>query len=292
MKKIKHLIIIGLILLINISNVFAKETDTVDFTKEGSITVTLLEETEKEPIEGTEITLYKIAIVKEENHQLRLKPIDELSVCNLELNDLSNQELINDIETCIIDKEIPKYKEVTNDYGSVKFDNLKLGLYLVKQTNIQKGYSTIDSFLTIIPQEIENIWTYDIEAIPKTEIFKTMDLTVKKVWNNNSNKIIEYVKINLLKGKEVIDTVKLSKENNWMHTWIDIPKSDEYNVIEIDIPKDYQATYRFENNIFTVTNTNKLVQTGNNTLLISLLSFIGIIFITIGILFEKRNSYE
>ena len=292
MKKIKHLIIIGLILMINISNVFAKETDTVDFTKEGSITVTLLEETEKEPIEGAEITLYKIAIAKEENHQLRLKPIDELTICNLELNDLSSQNLINDIEACIIDKEIPKYKEVTNSYGRVKFDNLELGLYLVKQTNKQKGYSTFDSFLTIIPQEIENIWTYDIESIPKTEIIKTMDLTVKKVWNNNFNKISEHVKINLLRGEEVIDTVKLSEENDWTHTWIDIPKSDEYNVIEIDIPKDYQATYRFENNIFTVTNTNKLVQTGNNTLLISLLSFIGIIFITIGIILEKRNIYE
>lgn len=278
--------------MINITNVFAKETDIVDFTKEGSITVTLLEETEKEPIEGTEITLYKIAIAKEENHQLRLKSIDELTICNLELNDLSNQNLINDIEACIKDKEIPKYKEVTNSYGRVKFDNLELGLYLVKQTNKQKGYSMIDSFLTMIPQAIDNIWTYDIEAIPKTEIIKTMDLTVKKVWNNNFNKISEYVKINLLKGEEVIDTVKLSEENDWTHTWLDIPKSDEYNVIEIDIPKDYQATYRFENNIFTVTNTNKLVQTGNNTLLIPLLSFIGIIFITIGIIFEKRNSYE
>lgn len=57
-----------------------------------------------------------------------------------------------------------------------------------------------------------------------------MNLTVKKVWNeslsnkNNLESLPKYVEIGLYKNNELIDKVKLGKDNNWEYTWLDIEK--------------------------------------------------------------------
>lgn len=292
MKKIKYLIVTVLILIINISHPLASENHTIDFSKKGEINLTLLESTESIPITGASITIYQIALASENNHQLKFDYVNALSACNVSLNNLSVPTLAESITGCLTNTEVTKFEKVTDTNGKVTFNNLDLGLYLVSQTSSISGYSTFANFLVQLPQDIDNQWHYSIDAIPKTEIIKVIDLSVKKVWNNNNYAISDFVTINLLKGKTVVDTIKLSIENNWTYTWKNLPKSDEYSVEEINIPNGYQATYRSEGNTFIVTNTNTLVQTGNNLILIEILAFTGIIFIVFGIIYEKRLNYE
>lgn len=50
----------------------------------------------------------------------------------------------------------------------------------------------------MIPSEIDNKWIYDIESEPKTDIIRTIDLSVKKVWNTtktNNNDSISITKV-------------------------------------------------------------------------------------------------
>ena len=292
MKKIKYLIVLALLLLTNISSPQASEQHTVDFSKKGEITVTLLETTTSVPLSGATVTIYQVAIASELNHQLTFDYVDSLSTCDVPLNDLSSPTLAENLTACLPDADVASITKVTDEFGQVTFDNLTLGLYLVSQTSPAPGYSTFDNFLVVLPEARDNTWHYSIEALPKTAIIKVIDLSVKKVWNNNNYAISDYVTINLLKGEELIDTIQLNPENNWTHTWESLPESDEYSVEEIDIPNGYQATYRFENNTFIVTNTNTLVQTGNNLLLIEFLALFGIIFIVIGIIYEKRTYHD
>ena len=287
MKRIK--IILLSILIFYSTNIYALENNTIDFNSKGSIEITLSEKTDNEKIEGAEILLYKVADAKSENHNLVFEYIDELKSCNASLNDLETKSKSEDIEKCI-NENINSLKQITDVNGTVKYNDLDLGLYLVKQNNIVKGYSKIDSFLVMIPKITDNKWIYDIKSTPKTDIIRVIDINVKKVWNtstsntNDSIKLPRSIEVELLLNDKVIDTVKLSKDNNWSYTWEDLAKSEEYTIKEINVPKGYTPSYQKDNNTFIVTNTSTLVQTGQMLWIVMLLIITGITFIIISII--------
>ena len=294
MKKIKYLLLFVMILLTNSNIVLANTNDNIiDFNKLGTITITLKESNNNISIKGAELTIYKIASATSIDNNLEYIFNDNIKKCNLDLSDISDNNLANKIDKCIENLELEDITKTTNEEGIVIFDNLQLGLYLVKQTNNVEGYSNIDPFLVAIPTLENNIWIYNIEATPKTDIIRLMDIIVEKKWdiingNNTPNKVL----VQLLKKDEVIDTIILNNENNWTYTWKQIEASDEYSVKEIEIPAGYTATYRTVDNKFIITNTKTLVQTGQNILLIQVLVSIGLIFIITGLIINKRNNYE
>lgn len=292
MKRIK-ILLVAFFLLFYISEIKALSTNVVDFKKLGSINITLLEKEDNIKIEGAEITLYKIANVKEDNHNLVFEYVDELSNCNLSIASLKAE----DVGKCI-NKDITGIKKFTSAEGVVYFDELDLGLYLVKQTNRVSGFSKIDPFLVMIPSEIDNKWIYDIESEPKTDIIRTIDLSVKKVWNttktnnNDSISLPKSIDIQLLLNGEIIDTVTLSEENNWQYTFSNIEKNDNYVVREVIVPNGYTVTYQKDGNLFIVTNTSSLVHTGQMYWLVGLFLSIGIIFIITSLICNRNKNEQ
>lgn len=295
MKRIK--IILLSILMLYSTNIYALEGNTIDFNSKGSIEITLNEKTDNEKIEGTEILLYKVADAKSENHNLMFEYIDELKSCNASLNDLETKSKSEEIEKCI-NENIKSLKQITDINGTVKYNDLDLGLYLVKQNNIVEGFSKIDSFLVMIPKIVNNKWIYDIKSTPKTDIIRVIDINVKKVWNtstsntNDSIKLPRSIEVELLLNDKVIDTVKLSKDNNWSYTWEDLAKSEEYTIKEINVPKGYTPSYQKDNNTFIVTNTSTLVQTGQMLWIVMLLIITGITFIIISIIYDRKTNEQ
>lgn len=287
MKKIKYLTILLLLLISPIS----VKADIVDFNKKGTITIELIESTDNNKVSDAEITIYKLADAIDLNNNLSFEFISELNECNVNLMEL--KEVTTELNDCIKDKTLPSYKGITNNEGIVKFNDLDLGLYLVKETKTSEKYSIFEPFLLMIPLQVNNNWTYDILSNPKTDIIKLIDIIVKKEWNNDtSSKLPEFVTIELLKDNEVIDKVILNKENNWTYTWKNIEKSDKYKVSEIDIPTGYTPTYRNYEYTFIVTNTNTLIKTGTNTILIELSLLLGLVLIITGILYNKKVKHE
>ena len=282
------LVIITLFFGFNIT-VFAKENNTIDFSRKGSIEITLHEMSEDTYVEGAEITLYKIADAYLNGFNLAFKYTNELSTCSVSLNDLTDTELVNGISKCNIDDTI-KYKEITNQNGQVKFTDLDLGLYLVSQTNKLEGYSNFESFLVMTPENISDEWTYDIKANPKTDIYKVIDITVNKVWNTNDNKIPEKVDIELYRGDVLIDTIILNKDNNWTYTFKNLVKSDNYEIKEINIPKGYTVSYKENNYTFTVTNTDTLPDTGQIFYPIIISFVLGFILVLLGIRIIRNEA--
>lgn len=296
MKRIK-ILLLSILMIFNIGKIDALGSNTVDFNEKGSIEITLFEKNDNVKIEGAELTIYKVADAYEENHNLFLKYVSELSSCNVSLEDLESASVTSNIEKCI-PSDYNGISKLTNQDGNVKYDNLDLGLYLIKQTNKVDGFSKIDSFLAMIPKEIDNSWEYNIKATPKTDIIRVMDINVRKVWNtsnNNTNHGVNLPKsitIELLLNDEVVDTVKLNNENEWKHTWIDLPKSDSYIVREINVPKGWTVTYQKEDNSFIVTNTSTLVQTGQMLWIVLLIGMIGIVFIIASLVYNKVSHEQ
>lgn len=290
-QKIKYLIIICLLF---VSNILPVKADILDFEKTGTIELTLKESTEQTPIKDLEITIIEIASATSENHNLVFTYHENIENCEVDLSNLSNEDSVYELEKCIKNIELPTQTKLTDTEGKVLFDELRLGIYLVKQTNELNEYSNIDSFLVMIPKVEDNTWDYDIKAKPKTDIIRVMDITVEKIWNDSSNLEThpDSVTIELYKGQELIDTINLNEENNWTYTWNRIPKSDGYSVKEKNVPIGYTDTYRQENNKFIVTNTKTLVQTGINIIAIELLSILGILLILVGLIITKRKKYE
>lgn len=289
MKKLSILLLMLFTFCANILSVNA-----LDFTKKGSIEITLIEKEEQTKINGAELTIYKIADAKEENHNLVFEYVNELSDCKVSLDNLDNDNISEKINKCLNDS-VKGISLVTED-GKVNFEDLDLGLYLVKQTNKVEGYSVITPYLVMIPRVINDEWTYNVTSKPKTDIIRVIDLKVTKVWNKaNSNisssiNLPKEIEIELSKNGEVIDTVKLNSANNWEYTWKDLEKSDMYNVREVNVPKGYTVTYQKEGNLFIVTNTTSLVQTGNMPWLVEIIGGIGLIFIVISLIYNKNEQ--
>lgn len=287
-KRINYLLVVITLFFGFMITVGAKENHTVDFSRKGSIEVTLHEMSEDTYVEGAEITIYKIADAYLDGVNLAFKYTDEFSSCSVSLDDLTIDDLSKKITLCVKPESVGT-SLITNDFGTVIFNDLDLGLYLVSQTNKVEGYSNIDSFLVQIPKVIDNSWTYDIIANPKTDIYKEIDLVVNKVWNTDSNKLPEKVEIELLLDGEVIDTVILNSSNKWTHTFKNLEKSDKYSVREINIPKGYKVSYTNNEYIFTVTNTDTLANTGQLFYSIIILAAFGLIFILLGVIEIKKG---
>lgn len=288
MKKIKYLLI-GL--LIMIPGMVKADTGIVDFEDKGTIELLLKESTDGTMVSGAEISIVKIAKAIDKNNNLAFEYVDEISDCSLLVDEI--KDVSSELLECV-DKSNLKYdKKITDKNGMVKFNNLELGLYLIKQTNKLEGYSSFLPFLIMIPEFIDDEWNYDIEATPKTDIIKLMDIIVRKEWNISSNKMIpEEIEVQLIRGSQVIDTIKLNKDNDWKYTWEELEVSDEYRVLEVNVPDGYTASYRNEDGVFIIVNTDTLIKTSSNTWLIQGLALLGIIIITIGIICEKKECHE
>lgn len=288
MKKVLKVMML-LISLMIIPRVWALENGELDLTKKGNIDI-ILSDNNNNLVKNAEITIYKLADATIKNNNLTYKYEPSLNSCkqNIDKGILTNNEL-----ECVLTNNITKITKTTNSLGKVEFKDLDLGLYLIMQTNEVKDYSKIKPFLLGLPTIEEDKWVYSISGTPKVEIKSLFDLNVLKEWNVLSNKKIpDSIEVELLENGEVIDKVTLSKENNWTHIWEQLPKSDSYSIREVNVPVGFTATYRIEDNKIIVTNSEKLVQTGDMPWIYELLGVVGITFILVGIILDRRKNYE
>ena len=278
-----------IMLMLNVLPVMADD-NVVDFTKKGTIAISLSDSIEGTEVKGAAITIYKVADAYSKDSNLAF---DYHSSVDKYKQDIEAGNITSSVLDIIKNSDMVSKEGITDGNGKVQFSNLDLGLYLVVQTNEVNGYSVIDPFLVMIPQVQDNSWVYDVEATPKVDIIKLFDLTVIKVWNvSTDTEVPKEVVVELLKDGEVIDTVKLNDGNGWTYSWRQIEKSDKYSVREKDVPKGYTVSYRTEGNKFIVINTKGLVQTGRQMWIISLSALVGLLFIVIGFICDKRERNE
>ena len=174
------------------------------------------------------------------------------------------------------------------------FADLPLGLYLVKQTGEVAGYALCTAFLVSVPHEEEGTYTYDVKAFPKIDVEKLTSITIKKVWNTDASaEKTDKVMVQLLLHGSVIETATLREDNQWQVTYENLPESDGYSIVETNIPRGFTATYMQSGNVYTVTNSASLIQTGQLVWPIPVLAMAGIVFITIGVVaLQKKRDHH
>ena len=135
----------------------------------GSITVNLEEGKKGTSVKNVELELIKIADIINGQYFL----INDLQNTEVNLNALETAEDMKNaaytISKITVSKNIVGTRKTTNDYGTVKFDQLEKGVYLLQATDINK-YENIVSTLISVPafnNESKNSMNYDISVVPK-----------------------------------------------------------------------------------------------------------------------------
>lgn len=283
-RKLTAVFLIVWVLILLPMAAFAQD---VDFDRLGSISVTLVDRDGNTPITGAELSLYYVATVTLNSSQnLSYNFTDTFKDCGCALDDPA---LSVKLEALIEENSLYGKKLLTDAQGSAVFDNLRLGLYFVRQTNTVAGYAPCTSFLVTVPNQNTDGYVYDVNASPKTDIARLTDITVRKVWNTGASaKATDSVTIQLLKDDAVVETAILNAQNNWQVTYTDMPESDGYSILETDIPKGFTATYSQNGYVFTVTNSASLAQTGQLIWPIPVLAMAGLCLIAVGTIVLRK----
>ena len=135
-------------------------------------------------------------------------------------------------------------------------------------------------------------------------------ISVKKVWDSESG-YPEGVTVSLLRDFTQVDTVVLSKENNWSFRWDNLSARHNWNVVE-NVPDGYKVSYEISENTVkiinskdadgpdssapsdeTTTEEEELIFTGQLNWPIPILSIAGILLFSLGwAMFNFSNKDE
>ncbi len=293
MQKKRKLLFISFLLLLWIGTAFpVSALYTVDWGKTGSVSVTLKDG--ETAVAGAEITLYQVADAVERNSNLHFVFTDAFADCGGTPEELQNTAEIQRLADYAEKENIGGKTLRTDENGFLCFDGLPLGLYLAVQSGSAAGYSDCSPFLAAIPAESDGDWIYDIDATPKTDVVRLVDITVKKVWNDGGKNRPESVTVQLRDGDTVVDTVRLNAQNGWSHTWTGMRQGDAWSVRETGVPKGYTPTYQKNGLVYTVTNTSTLIQTGQLKWPVPLMAGAGLLLFAVGWILTfngKRKSH-
>lgn len=283
-NKAFRIVLVLLLLAALPVTVMAQEFDPGEM---GSISITLKSQDTKEPLSGAELSLFHVADVKvNSDGSLVFIPAGDFAECGISLDD---PDLIAKLDAFVKDRPIECKKSITNTQGSTLWECLSLGMYFIKQTNQVQGFAPCSPFLVTVPHATETGYAYHVDASPKTSVSKLTDITIRKVWNTDkSTPISDHVTVQLLLHETVLDTVTLSQDNNWQVTFSNMPESDAYRIVELNVPRGFTATYSNSGYTFTVTNTSTLAQTGQLVWPIPIFATAGFFFLIVGFILVRK----
>ena len=162
-KKLITAVFTVFLFFISITNISALEE------VKGSVTVNLEEGKKGTSVKNVELELIKVGDIVNGQYLL----INDLQDTEVNLNTLETAEDMKNaaytISKITVSKNIGGTRKNTNDYGTVKFNQLEKGVYLLQATNINK-YENIVSTLISVPtfnNESKNSMNYDISIVPK-----------------------------------------------------------------------------------------------------------------------------
>ena len=307
MKKILITIII-LINLIKPANVFALSTTLAkeEINNNTNCNVTLNYYYDDYNFDNTNVKIYHIAsITKDFQYNLSSK----FSSYPIKINGLKTDVELNTlkqtIDSYIIADNIEELASYSITNNQVNINNLKPGLYFIKTNKIDtKDYTLIfDSFLLNLPELTSNgTWNYNLEVYPKIEEYtpkyEKIKYTTLKEWIDSGKKRPESIDIDIYEDGVLVESTKLSNDNNWTYEWITDDDGSIWTVVERNIPEGYKVSILNQKRNFIIINKDSNYQEENPKTLddiklyfyIFMGSLIGLILLAISIFKNNKNN--
>ncbi|MCD8341882.1 MAG: peptidase [Clostridiales bacterium] len=146
----------------------AADTPSLDFSQTGSVTLTLADGSGNVVSDGA-VTIYEVAELYLDDGNMAYAYTDAFSGCT-EALDVEDAALAAALADYVTEHGVSGTAASIGADGTVRFDGLELGLYLVVQTTKSTGYSTISPFLVTVPYAEGGAWVYAVNASPKVEV--------------------------------------------------------------------------------------------------------------------------
>lgn len=141
----------------------------VDPDATGSIHLTL-QTASGAPVSGGQLSLYQVGQLEPVSGGYRYEYTKAFASCD----DALTNDRIESAGTSYINELVALSKnakavgvQTAQSDGTVSFDNLKVGVYLVVQTKVADGYEDTNPFLVTIPMKQDGKLVYDVNATPK-----------------------------------------------------------------------------------------------------------------------------
>lgn len=257
---------------------------------------------------GIHFDLYHIGYVSETGEISVAEGYEDYNVNITGKNDEAWNELSLTLEGFVAAEGIQsEYNGTTGSDGSLYFDSVEKGLYLVTseiKTQDGKVYETTPSIILLPSLDYEkNEWMYEVTIEPKFEISDDTSLSLKvmKVWKDTGYEKVRptSVLVQLYEDGQLYDQVTLSKENNWQHVWENCETTHKYTLVEQKID-NYTVSVTKEGVTYVVTNTynvpptpstdKNIPHTGQYWWPVLALVVVGLLFIVIGLVRRKSNE--
>lgn len=219
---------------------------------------------------GVEFRLYRVADMTGAGAFSLTGDFRNYSVSLTDLDSSGWRALAGTLETYAARDQIaPDKRSSTDNGGTVVFDGLGAGLYLIAGDSCSAGGYTYtpEAFLISLPGLIGETgeWVYSETAEckytrePVSSEHDTVSRKVLKVWKDDGQegRRPKEIAVQLLKDGKVEDTVTLNQDNNWRHTWTGLDGDARWQVAEYRVPDGYTVSAEREGITFVVTNTYK-----------------------------------
>lgn len=212
---------------------------------------------------GLEIVLYRVAAFSDDGSYALTGAFSGYSV---KIHDITTQkewqEAAQTLRSYVFGDQISSTATaVTGEDGTVKFENLQTGLYLVVSQDAQteEGLLRFREFLIFLPTPGQDgTFQYDLEAKPKHgDVIPQTAYSVIKLWKDSANPDArpQGITVDILKDGIRYETVVLNTENNWSYSWTTTDLDSVWSVVERDVPGDYTVVITNGDNVFTITNS-------------------------------------
>lgn len=258
-------LILCLAILLSLMSVSTMALEPIDFERDIRLSLSFQEG--ETPVVGAPFRLYLLATSDENGNMTATEQFSGYPV-DLKNNDPDYWEVLaTTLQGYILrDNLVPVDQGVTDETGIVTFPTTETklvpGLYLILGEHfVQDGIAfTCDPLVHQLPMIRDNQWTYEMNIYTKhtsvpVEDEKPISRKVLKVWEDEGFEDFRPVSINvqLLCDGQIYDTVTLSEENNWRHTWEELEDGHVWSVVEAD-SKGYHVEITLQGITYVVIN--------------------------------------
>ena len=199
--------------------------------------------------------LYRVALITDSG----VVPVEEYKRYHVDLN---SENAAQTLAAYIQRDGIPALRsDKTDSSGSVSFENLEKGVYLVvgESTTVDDTIYTVMPSLITLPYPHDGTQEWYVRGKVKYEKHteKLTDDSCLKVWKSASGQTITYpdVRVQLLRDFTVYDTVTLNDANSWKYTWKDLDTHYQWTVIEEEPDIECNVDISRNGYAFVITNS-------------------------------------
>lgn len=164
------LFIISVLMLLSLCNTVAFSHDVPDLGRLGSISVTM--RYGGTAVSGGSIAIYRVADVMSDNGDYDFTPCGEFASFDGGMTLEDTDALAFSFAAYIEQHNIMGMIMPIDSDGSVEFNDLEPGLYIIIQTVAANGYNCANPFLVSLPMLEGEEYIYDIDASAKVELTK------------------------------------------------------------------------------------------------------------------------